>query len=157
MKKVDSLRALLLAAVPALTTNPQNLSLYVDKGAIGAIGTRALSFEITYTLTVWIQAFAGDPDTLFVPVLSWVASNQPDLLNRAEHQPFTFESEVLDATTSDIAIEIQLNERVRVDRLPNGKLRTTHIDDAPRPIGFDGMDEGVHPWRGLLDDMVAGG
>ncbi|WP_172436176.1 phage tail protein [Sphingomonas melonis] len=157
MKKVDSLRALLLATVPALKANPHNLSLYVDKGAIGAIGTRALSFEITYTLTVWVQAFAGDPDTLFVPVLSWVAHNQPDLLDRAEHQPFTFESEVLDATTSDIAIEIQLNERVRVDRLPNGKLRTTHIDDVPRAIGFDGMDEGVHPWLGLLDDMVAGG
>lgn len=156
MKKVDSLRALMIAAVPALKKNPQNLSLYVDKGAIRAIGTRSLSFEIAYTLTVWIQAFSGDPDTLFVPVLSWVAGNQPDLLNRAEHQPFTFESETLDADTCDIAVEIQLTERVVVERLPNGKLRTTHLDDAPQAIGFAGMDEGVHPWRGLLDDMVTG-
>ncbi|WP_018250782.1 phage tail protein [Sphingomonas melonis] len=156
MKKVDGLRALLLAAVPALKANPQNLSIYVDKGAIKAIGTRSLSFEIAYTLTVWIQAFSGDPDTVFVPILSWIARNQPDLLDRAEHQPFTFESELLDATTSDIAIEIQLTESVRVERLPSGKLRTTHIDDGRPSIGFEGMDAGVHPWRGLLDDIDAG-
>lgn len=156
VKKVDSLRALILAAVPALAANPQNLSLYIDKGAVNAVRTRSLSFELSYTLTVWVQAFSGDPDTLFVPILSWVACNQPDLLDRAEHQPFTFESETLDAITSDIAIEIQLTERVVVERLANGKLRTTHVDDAPAPIGFDGMDVGVHPWRGLLDNMVAG-
>jgi hypothetical protein len=157
VKKADSLKALLLAAVPSLKNDPARLSLYADKGAIRALRTRSLSFEVDYTLTVWIEDFAGDTDNLFVPVLAWVADNQPDLLDRAEHQPFTFESELLNADTSNIAIEIQLTERVRVERQANGKLRTTHLDDTPPPDAFDGVPTGTALWRGLIDDQSFAG
>lgn len=155
MKKLASLRNLLLTCVPALASDPSQLEIYTDKGSVNANGTRALSYEVAYTATIWIQSYAGDTDALFVPLLAWIDANQPDLLDRTDHKPFTFESEILDADTCDIAIEIELTERVVVSRRGDGTLGTAYQPDN-RPLRLADDATGATPWRGLLDDQVTG-
>lgn len=155
VKKADSLKALLLASVPALEADPAKLALFVDKGKVSAVRSNTLAFQLGYTLTIWIEAYGGDLDGLFVPVLAWIAQNQPELIDRPDGEPFTFESELLDGDTADISIEIELTERVLIERRDNGKLRTRHLDDAPIADVFAGA-EGTSLWYTVLDDQVAG-
>jgi len=127
------------------------MEIYTDKGSVNANGARSLSYEVAYTATIWIQSYAGDTDALFVPLLAWIDANQPDLLDRTEHKPFTFESEILDADTCDLAIELELTERVIASRQADGSIATTYLDD-PRPLRLSDNFGGTSPWRGLLDD-----
>lgn len=155
MKKADSLKALLLASVPALKADPAKLALFVDKGKVSAVRSNTLAFQLSYTATIWIEAYGGDLDGLFVPVLAWIAQNQPELIDRPDGEPFTFESELLDGDTADISIEIELTERVLIERRGNGKLRTRHLDDAPIADVFAGAEQ-ASLWHTVLDDQVAG-
>lgn len=154
MQKPESLKAVLLASVPFLAGDPTKLAMYVDKGRIAARASRTLSFEYRYTLSLALLDYAGEVDALMVPILAWIAEQQPDLLESGDHEPFTFESEILDANTADVSIEIALTERVLVERTRAG-LKVTHIGE-PRTIDTFGEATGAGLWRGLLDDQVAG-
>ncbi|MDH7641193.1 phage tail protein, partial [Sphingomonas oryzagri] len=138
MKKVDALRALLLKAVPGLAAKPENLSLFVDKGRLGAIRTQTLSFEYRYTATIVVQDYAGDVDAIFVPLLAWVATNQPDQLRRADGEPFGYQIELLDGESCDVEIQLDLTERVIVKQGDAG-WSVTHLDDAPMLDTFPGV------------------
>jgi len=155
VKKADSLKALLLASVPALAADPAKLALFVDKGKISAVRSNTLAFQLGYTLTIWVEAFSGDLDGLFVPILAWIAQNQPELIGRPDSEPCTFESELLDGDSADITIEIELTERVLVERRDDGKLRTVHLPDAPIADVFAGAEQ-ARLWHTILDDQVAG-
>lgn len=150
MKKPDSLRTMLLQAVPFLAGDPTKLSLFIDQGRVAARATGSLSFEYRYKLNLLVMDYAGDVDALMVPILAWIAEQQPDLLERGEQEPFTFESEILDADSADVSIEIELTERVIVERQPKG-LKVTHLDEPSRADAFPDV-EGVRLWQGLLDD-----
>ena len=153
MKKPESLKTLLLASVPGLTEKPENLSMFIDKGRIAARLSGSLSFEYRYTVNVVVQDYAGDVDALFVPLLAWVAQQQPDLIERDQQEPFSFESEILDGDLADISIDLELTERVKVVRTDDG-LVVTHLDEPSRADAFD--DVGAPTlWAGVLDDVVA--
>jgi hypothetical protein len=154
VKKPESLKTLLLASVPGLKDKPENLSMFIDKGRIAARLTGSLSFEYLYTVNVVVQDYAGDVDELFVPLLAWVAEQQPDLLERDQQEPFSFESEILDGDLADISIDLELTERVKVARTDAG-LVVTHLEEPSRVDAFDGV-EGVTLWTGILDDVAAG-
>lgn len=155
MKKADSLKELLLASVPALADDPAKLALFVDKGKVYAVRSNTLAFQLSYTLTIWVEAFGGDLDGLFVPILAWIAQNQPELIGRPDSEPFTFESELLDGDSADITIEIELTERVLIERRDDGKLRTRHLGDAPVADVFVGAED-ARLWHTILDDQVTG-
>lgn len=114
MRKADSLRQWLTAFLPDLKTHPDRLQIYVEGGQIGTRQSRTLSFVYAYTLKVGIWDFAGDADTIMVPMLAWIEKEQPQLLRRTDGQPFTFEAELLDSEASDILISIDLTETVLV-------------------------------------------
>lgn len=154
MKKPESLKTLLLASVPALKDKPENLAMFIDKGRIAARLTGSLSFEYGYTVNVVVQDFAGDVDALFVPLLAWVADQQPDLLERDKQEPFSFESEILDGDLADISIYLELTERVKVERTDEG-LVVTHLYEPSRLDEFADVT-GVRLWAGILDDVTAG-
>lgn len=152
MKKPDSLRKVLEAFVPALASDPAKLSLFIDKGRISA-RAGSLSLEYRYTLNVVVQDFAGDPDMIMVPVLAWITQHQPDLLQRADAEPFRFESELLDADTSDVSIYIELDEAVRVTAKDGGGF-TAVRDDAPADPDSFGI--GCVPlWQLFLNGDIA--
>lgn len=154
MKKLESLRASLLASVPQLRGDPSKLEIYVDKGEVT---TRAgsLSFEYGYTASIWVQEYAGDVDKLLVPLLAWTAENQPDLFEAGDRKPFSFESDLLDAQTYDITVTIQLTELVRVEEQAKG-LKVTHVDEPRLLDQFDGVPSGTRLWCAVLADLVAG-
>lgn len=133
MIKPDGLARLLAASVPALAADTTKLQLFVDKGRIAARRGATLGYEERYTLSIVVQDFAGDVDQLFVPIIAWVAEQQPDLLDKGE--PFTFTTEILDGGTCDIQIDLELTELVRVEQLEGGGWATSRIDQ--RTIGVD--------------------
>lgn len=114
MRKANDLRKWLTAFLPDLKANPENLRIYLDAGQINARRSRTLSFSYGYSLKVSVFDFAGDPDTLVVPILAWIEKEQPQLLDRKDGQPFTFEAEPLDSEKFDIEISIDLTENVLV-------------------------------------------
>jgi hypothetical protein len=148
VKKADSLKALLLKAVKPLADNPENLSLFVDRGSI-AHRAGSQTFEYRCTVNLIVQDFAGSMDMLTVPILGWIADNQPELLQKGDSQPFTFEAEILDGNLSDISIDIALTERVRMTPGVGG-VHVTHLDDGLPHDAFPGV-QGVRLTDGVVD------
>jgi hypothetical protein len=155
VKKPEGLRRLLIQAVPAVAADPDCLSMFVDKGRIAARAGTTLNLEYRYTLNVLLQNYAGSVDALMVPLLAWITEQQPDLLEGTDPEPFTFESELLDADTADVSIDIQLTEAVRVVPKPEGGFDTTRVDDRNDPDWFEGVC-GVSLWQLFLrEDLIA--
>lgn len=156
MQKPEGLRRLLLATVPGLEANPERLALYIDKGTIAARSGTTLSFEYRYTLTLVVEDYAGDMDAIAVPVLAWIAEQQPDLLARGEQEPFAFEAEILDGDAADIEIQIELSERVRVLPRPGGGFDVSHPAEPPIDGDHFAGACGAKLWQLFLrDDLVA--
>ena len=149
MKKLDTLRAHLLASVPEIGNSPEKMEIFVDKGDV-KVRAGSLSFEYGYTASIWVQDLAGSVNNLLVPLLAWIAANQPDLFEKADRKPFTFESELLDAETCDITISIDLTELVRVEQLSNG-LKVTNLPEPDMLDVFPGVPKGTNLWTGLIE------
>jgi len=126
VKKPDELRRVLLAHVPALKANPDRLSLFIDQGRIQS-RPGALAFVYGYRLNLVVQDYAGEVDDLIVPVLAWIGEAQPDLLQRAPGEPFTFAAELIDENSADVSIYIDLTEDVIVHINPEGGFSTEHL------------------------------
>jgi len=153
VKKPEGLKRLLLAAVPGLAADPTRLAMFIDKGKLTTRANGSLSFEYSYTLNIVVQDYSGEIDALMVPLIAWVAEQQPDLLERDPREPFTFESEILDGDAADVSIDLELTEAVRVVRLPEGGYTATHLDEPSRDDAFPGVC-GVNLWQLLLrEDM----
>lgn len=138
MNKPDGLKRLLLAAVPGLAADPSRLAMFIDKGRIAA-RPGGLSFEYHCQLNIVVQDYAGGDDALFVPILAWIAEQQPDLLQRADGEPFTFESEILDGDARDVSIYLQLSEAVRVTPKEGGGFNSEPIPEYRDSDSFPGI------------------
>lgn len=153
MRKPDTLRALLVRTVPHLHANPDALALFVDEGRVAARAGGSLSFEYRYTLNVVIQDFAGDRNAIVVPLLAWIAQAQPELLAAPDGEPFTFESELLDAHLCDLSIKVQLTERVAVIQRPSGGYEVNHLAEQSGADIFPGVcDQNL--WQLFLHDVL---
>jgi hypothetical protein len=138
LHKPSSLRAMLLDKVPALKADPSLLSMFIDKGKVISRATGNPAFQYRYTLNIVVQDYAGDIDALILPILLWVGQEEPELLERAPHEPIRYESEILDASSADVSIYIELSERVLVARdAASGTYTTSHLDDRYAPPAWD--------------------
>lgn len=148
MRKADSLRQWLTAYIPDLKAHPDRLALYVEAGQVSARQSRTPSFSYAYTLKIGLWDFAGSADAITVPMLAWIEREQPQLLRRADSQPFTFESELLDSQTYDFLISIELTETVLVIPRPDGS--GYDVTSPPEP-DFADRFEGVTAtlWQGF--------
>ena len=131
MKKPQALRQHLLASVPALAADPTKLDLFIDKGRLFCRSTGSLAFQYRYSLNVVVQDYAGDVNGLMIPVLAWIATNEPDLLAKDPNEPFSFESEILDGNRAEVSIDLELTERVLIQ---GGK--PVYLSDAPIADSF---------------------
>ncbi|OLU22474.1 phage tail protein [Pseudomonas sp. PA15(2017)] len=133
MKKPNSLRAHLLASIPALRQNPDRLLVFVDNGHIRATSAPGLSFTYDYQLNVILTDFPGSPDAVSVPLLAWLLVNQADLLTNLEKgkDAIGFDVDVLDAGSVDLSLTLPLSERIIVKRQSNGTLHIEHPDEPP--------------------------
>jgi hypothetical protein len=140
MRKADSLRRWLTACVPEFKMHPDRLQIYLESGQVAARQSRTLSFVYQYTLKALVMDFAGDADTLFIPVLAWIEKEQPQLLRKSDSLPFAFEAELLDSETSDIEISIDLTENVIVTPRADGSgYDTAHPEEPDFTDAFAGV------------------
>lgn len=151
MKKPEGLRRLLLAT--ALKDQPEKLQMYVDRGDITCRRGRNLAFQYGYTLNVVVEGYTGEVNALMVPVLAWIAEQQPDLLDKAPYKPFEFESELLDANSADVSINIELTENVLVDRIGKSEWAARHLDEPVIADAFPGVC-GVSLVAGMIDSAA---
>lgn len=159
MKKPASLRAWLIEGVPDLAGEAERLQLFVDKGRI--VATRregAVSFEYRYSLNLVAQDFAGDEDALFVLLLVWLHTHQPDLLDGSDDGPaLAFEVDDLGAGKVDLSIDLPLTEAVTTRPRQGGGFDIVHVDEPGDPFGpFDGYDPEAGPVPTLAQLYAAG-
>lgn len=153
MIKPDSLRKQLTDALAELRRDPDKLQVYIDAGAIVSTGVPNLSFEYRYTLNVLITDYAGHPDSVMVPLLAWVAINQPELLHNRDQQRngIGFEADLLDQGRVDLSIEIPLTERVGVHPRAGGGYNVEHYPEPEPEAGWP-----AEHWQVFLrDELIA--
>lgn len=133
MLKPSSLRQHLEASCEWLRTNPERLLVNIEGGGLRLTGSTSRSFEYRYTLALTLLDFPEHPSALFVPIIQWLEINQPELiLNPAlQEQGMRFEADILSNNTADLAIRLQLTERVKVTLNPDGTHTAEHL---PEPI-----------------------
>ena len=150
MQKPDSLRAHLTAYLPDLKTHPDRLAIYVESGSVRARQSLTHSFEYAYKLQVGLWDFAGNADSVMLPILDWIAREQPELLRQRDATPFTFEAELLDSDTSDILISIDLTERlVATPRADGSGFDLEHPAEPPVFETFlDVTNDFIQGWGG---------
>ena len=114
MKKPNQLRKILEQSHVDFVKNPDRLQLYVDGGQIVATGSASLSFEYRYTLNVIVTDYADDITALIVPMMAYLRTNQPEILENPDlrEKAFKFQVDYNNHNTADISFEIQLTERV---------------------------------------------
>lgn len=143
MKKPEDLRRHLEASVPCLKKNPENLHVFVEKGTIVSRIGGGMSFMYRYTLNLVVTDFADHADTLAIPLLAWVQTNQPEILQNPEKQEtaIRMEAEILDHGKADISIEIDLTESVvvtlDVDRYLAEHIAEPELPDLTGPTGWE--------------------
>lgn len=108
--------------------------MFINSGRIVSTLDSSLSFAYQYRLNIIITDYAGNIDLMIVPLLSWLRTNEPDIMATEEKRRtgFTFQADVISDTASDISIELQLSERVIVKRADDG-LHVTHVGENPMP------------------------
>lgn len=114
MLKPSSLRSHITAALPELARDPERLVMLVAGGRIVSTLTQSLSYEYAYTLRLLVLDYAGHADAIIAPILVWLRSHQPEMLDNDEKREkgFRFDAEYLTTTAMDLVIELDLTERV---------------------------------------------
>lgn len=116
MNKPDSLRRALTTAIAELAQNPDKLHCFVQEGRVISTSATSLSFEYAYTLEIIVTDYRDHADTLIVPILAWLRIHQNEMLSNPElmQDGFSFEVDILNHDTVDLAIKLKLTERVGV-------------------------------------------
>jgi hypothetical protein len=132
MNKPASLRAALVAAIPALGAQPDKLVVFIDQGSVVATGTRSLSFEYRYVVNIILLDFAGEADAVMTALIEWARTHQPDLVadGDARDSGIQFEVDVLNNATCDLSVKLPLTENVVVATGPDGQRLIDHVNDA---------------------------
>ena len=131
MKKPDSLRSHILAAVKELQRDPERMLIFTDKGNVRCTGASGLSFEYVYDLNFILTEYAGELDAVMIPLLDWVRINQSELIMNLDKskEAFKFETVILNNNTVDLSLTFPLTERVIVKRKDDGTLDVTFPEE----------------------------
>src|SRR5690625_5099285 len=121
MLKPDRIREIITRANPYLKRDPDKLHVFLDSGRVVAHGAASLSYEYQYTINVVVLDYPHHADQIFVPLLAYLRTQQPELFENKEkaQNMIRFEAEVLNQQAVDLSIEIDLTERVIVSQ-PEG-------------------------------------
>lgn len=160
MYKAQSLRKHLAAAVPELKRSPDKLAILVKNGKVIAGGKASLSFEYAVTVQIMVLDYAGQADAVIIPILVWLRTHQSEYFDNPalRAQSFRFEADINDSKTIDIAIELDLTERVVVSPKSTaenpafGAYTVQHLGEPPR-IGVLDSHERWAFW--VKDELLA--
>lgn len=166
MLKPDSLRAALTEAlvdadgVKLLERDPDKLRIFIDQGRIAAHYGGGVGFEWRYRLNAILTDFAGDVDVVALAVICWVARYQPELLqnHNSAAEAVKFEADVIDATTIDLSLELELNEAVVSRPRAGGGFDLVHLAEPDPTPPFDGVPDDTRLAQFFIgDSLVLGG
>lgn len=134
MKKPADLRATLTQWVPDLARNPDKLHVFIEKGRTHIKAGSSLSWQYHYTLQILVTDFTESVDVLMVPIMVWLQTNQPDLLLNTEQREraVSFEAEIIDHDKIDIALSLELSERIVVSAVLGG-FDCAHVAEPQLP------------------------
>ena len=104
-------------------------------------------------MNVVIEDYAGNVDDLMVPLLAWIAEQQPDLLEGTDPEPFAFESELLDADRADVSISVEVTEAVRVTPKEGGGFDAYHLEEPCDRDEYPGVCC-VNLWQLFMRDQL---
>lgn len=136
MKKIDTLRAALVAALPEFQGEPDRLRIWVENGSAQSRQTATLAFGFSYRLNLLLVETASDIALVTLPIFRWLRVNQPDLLAPST-TGFDFDVDVLDNGTCDILLQLDLTENVAVAATPDGGWTLDYLAE-PDPLLLDG-------------------
>src|SRR5690554_2280184 len=127
MNKPGSLRRHLLEHIGELSHDPDRLLIFIENGKIRCTAAAGLSFEYEYSLQMIITDFAGHPDSVMIPLLGWLRTNQHELLANFDKNKdgIQFDAEIMANDLVDLSITLPLSERVIVKPVEGG-LSVTH-------------------------------
>lgn len=109
MNKLLSLRQHLIAAVPEIERGPEKLLTFVNDGSVKFHRGQHLSHEYRVDAQIVVTDYAGELDTLMIPLLQWLSHYQPDL---DPDEAVRLEAEILSNHAWDLALTVRLTERV---------------------------------------------
>ncbi|CAB1229247.1 phage tail protein [Klebsiella pneumoniae] len=149
MKKAELLRAALIAGNTWCKANPEQITVWVEKGHIQIEATGEASFMYHYPIQVLVMDFPGQVDDLMLPLLAWVWQQQPDLLlNPDNNRKVEFDADIINDNVADILFKVPAWERVIVE-IVDGKPFAKHLDES-RPR-FNGGE-----WEMVFDPESGG-
>lgn len=160
MRKLNSLRAHLAAALPELARNPDALMIFAEGGTLAVRDGANLGFEMRYNATLTFLDCQYAPAQIFLPLVIWLRDNQRDVLQN--HQSGTeqirFKVDPADIHAVDLDISLPLTEAL--DVLPNG-TGGYDMDWRTEPPVY-GLEDLADPaallrqlWGQLVDDEAA--
>lgn len=155
MRKTDSLRAAITAAIPEIATDPSRLIMWIDQGSTKGTLTSDESFQLAYQLNVTLMDMTTDIAVLMLAVHNWCRVNQPALLVPPA-TAITFDADILDNGAADLTAQIDLTQAVKVTIAPDGSRQLEYLDE-PDPLFDDPLGAGgAEPVPPLTAVLVAG-
>lgn len=142
MRKLADLRNHILQNVPELNRNRNQLVTFIEDGQIEFWRGPNLSHNYTLPVRIIVTDYAGDIDAIVVTVLAWLSYREPGL---DPQSAISFEAELLNNDSYDLAITVNITERVIVRATPEG-LTTEHVLPEPEMEMNDDAE-----WRIIMD------
>lgn len=151
MNKPNSLRQHLLSSIAELRNDPDRLLIFIENGKVRCTAAHGLSFEYEYQLELIITDYAGHPDSVMIPLLDWLRTNQHDLLANFDKNKdaIQFDAEILANDLVDLSITLPLSERVIVKPVEGG----LSVNHPPEPQLTDHLPQ--QEYTLYLDDDLA--
>ncbi|HHJ4358245.1 TPA: phage tail protein [Raoultella ornithinolytica] len=149
MKKAELLRTALTAGNTWCKANPEQITVWAERGHIQIEATGEASFMYHYTIQVLAMDFPGQIDDLMLPLLAWIWQQQPDLLlNPDNNRKVEFDADIVNDDVADILFKVPAWERVIVE-IVDGKPVAKHLAES-RPR-FNGGE-----WEMVFDPESGG-
>lgn len=127
MRKIDSLRATLFAAIPELANDYTRLRVWIDRGQGRGRQTTSDGFALSFRLNILAIEVVTDLSLIALAVTRWLRTNQPELLQPGADS-FTFDADILDDTTSDVLLQIDLSQNYLVEIDGDGVERVYAVE-----------------------------
>lgn len=113
MDKLNDLRGYLLAQIPQLERNPEQLLMYIENGKIRFHKSAPQNYSHRYTmpLSIIITDWQGSVDPLVIALCQWLAVREPGF---DPEETLSFECEIIAQDKIDVQFTLQISERVIV-------------------------------------------
>lgn len=135
MLKLDSLRKAIATALPEMTRSPENLRIWIERGAGRCQGTTSDAFGFTFQANVLIVEMTSEIAVLAHAIFRWLRVNQPDLLSPGR-EGFSFDADILDNGSADVLLQLQLTQNVTVAPNDGGGFELAYLAE-PDPLFAD--------------------